>query len=149
MAIISTEDLMLEANLGKQVDPLILAPHIESAEIELKKILGAEVYSRIERYQASGSVSELGIFSEVKKGGIYLAMSYAVHSLNIETQGSGFVKAKGWNQSRSELLSKEEVIEMSSYFRTTAMLFLQPYIVNNDDGDKDNLNLGEFYLGAL
>jgi hypothetical protein len=149
MAIISTEDVMLEANLGKQVDPLILAPHIESAEIELKKILGAGVYSRIEGYQASGNAGEMEIFSEVKKGGIYLAMSYAIHSLNIETQGNGLVKVKGWNQSRSELLSKEEVIEMSSYFRTTAMLFLQPYIVNDDEEEKDNLNLGEFYLGAL
>jgi hypothetical protein len=149
MAIISTEDLMLEANLGKQVDPLILAPHIESAEIELKKIVGVERYSRIEGYQTSGSESELTIFNEVKKGAVYLAMSYAVHSLNIETQGNGIVKAKGWSQSRSELLSKEEITEMSSYFRTTAMLFLQPYIVETDEDDNDSLNLGEFYLGAL
>lgn len=149
MAIISTEDLMLEANLGKQVDPLILSPHIESAEIELKKIMGADKYSQIESYQASGSESELQIFNEVKKGAVYLAMSYAIHSLNIETQGSGIVKAKGWNQSRSELLSKDEVNEMSSYFRTTAMLFLHPFIANADEDNKDDLNLGEFYLGAL
>ena len=151
MAIISSEDLILEANLGKQTDPLILEPHIESAEIELKRILGNEKYAQIEEYHSSSVETEMKAFNEVRKGAVYLAMSYAVHSLNIETQGNGIVKAKGWNQSRSELLSKEEVNEMCHYFRTTAMLFLQPYIPDSaGKGEaKDNLDLNDIYLGAL
>jgi len=140
---------MNEANLGKQTDPAILTPHINSAEIELKKILGDEKYSLVEGYQTSINEAEAKVYSEVRKGAVYLAMSYAVHSLNIETQGSGLLKIKGWDQSRSELLSRDEVNDLSAYFRQTAMMFLQSHIpINNDEG-KDNIDMGGFYLGTV
>jgi hypothetical protein len=151
MSIISSDDLKLEANLGKQTDPAILEPHIESAEIELRKILGNEKYLLIEGYQLSTVESEKKILLEVKKGAVYLAMAYAVHSLNIETQGNGIVKIKGWDQSRSELLTGHEVKEMSDYFRSTAIIFLQPYIQSNSDSDNsgDSIDLGNSFMGVL
>lgn len=151
MSIISSEDLKQEANLGKQTDPSILEPHIESAEIELKRILGGEKYSQIEGYQLSTVESERKVLAEVKKGAVYLAMAYAIHSLNIETQGNGIVKIKGWDQSRSELLSADEVKDMSSYFRSTAMIFLQPHIPSNSNPDEsgNSIDLGGRYMGVL
>jgi hypothetical protein len=76
-------------------------------------------------------------------------MSYAVHSLNIETQGSGLLKIKGWDQSRSELLSRDEIRDLSAYFRQTALMFLQPHIPDNSDGRKDDIDMGNFYLGTV
>lgn len=151
MSIVSAEDLMNEANLGRQTDPAILAPHIDSASVELKRILGEEKFLQIESYQSSSIETEQKILSEVRKGAVYLAMSYAVHSINIETQGSGIVNVKGWNKSSSELLSRDEINDLSRYFRETAMLFLQPYIPGHPDGEDQtgDLNLGGFYLGAL
>lgn len=151
MAIISSDDLKIEANLGKQTDPAILEPHIESAEIELRRILGNEKYQEIENYQLSTLDNEIKILGEVKKGAVYLAMAYAVHSLNIETQGNGIVKIKGWDQSRSELLSRNEVKEMSDYFRSTAMIFLQPHMLINNYPDQsgDSIDLGDSYMGVI
>jgi len=151
MSIISSDDLKLEANLGKQTDPAILEPHIMSAEIELRRILGNDKYLQIEGYQLSAVESEMKTLAEVKKGAVYLAMAYAIHSLNIETQGNGIVKVKGWDQSRSELLTRNEVKEMSNYFRSTAMIFLQPHIPSNNDPEKsgDSIDLGDSYMGVL
>ena len=151
MSLISAEDLILEANLGKQTDPAILEPHISSAEIEAKRILGEEMYGKAESYESSSLENEKKIFSEIKKGIIYLAMSYAVHSLNIETQGSGIVQIKGWDQSRSELLSRNDVNDLSNYFRSTGILFLQPYITEkaNEGKTGSSIDTGNLYLGAL
>ncbi len=151
MSIISSNDLMLEANLGKQTDPAILEPHIESAEIELRRILGTDKYSQIEGYQHSTVENEMKILGEVKKGAVYLALAYAVHSLNIETQGNGIVKVKGWDQSRSELLTRNEVKEMGQYFRSTAFIFLQPHIPSEIDPEQsgNTIDLGGSYLGVI
>ncbi len=148
MGIISSEDVINEANLGKETDPLILAPHIEAAEIELRKILGSEKYSQIESYQSTLNETERRTFNEVRKGAVYLAMAYAVHPLNINTQGGGIVKVKGWDKSKSELLNSSEADEMSRYFRETAMLFLKPYVPPSFETG-DDIDTDDFFMGAL
>lgn len=146
MSFISTEDLRSEANLGRQTDPALLLPHIESAEIELAKILGSERCGVIERMRDSLNAEERRIFGEVKKGAVYLAMSYAVNSLNMETQGNGMVKIKGWDQSRSELMTPAEIADMRKYLRDTAMLFIEPHIEKPDNG---SIETGGFRMEAL
>jgi len=147
MAFISSGDLINEANLGKETNPKILMPHIETAEIELKRILGEEKYLRIESWQSSQNESETAVYREVKKGALCLAMSYAVISLNTETQGSGIVKSKGWGESKSELLGSDELNNLREYYRTTALSILSPHIPENTDGK--SIDMGTFSLGAL
>ena len=146
MSFISYDDLRNEANLGRQTDPLILIPHIESAEIELKKVLGSFRFDEVEKMRDSPDTEERRVFNEVKKGAVYLAMSYAVGSLNTETQGNGILKIKGWDESRSELMSQSEIADLRKYLRDTAMLFIEPHIEKPDDGSFD---AGNFKLEAL
>ena len=146
MSFISFDDLRYEANLGRQTDPAILIPHIESAEIELKKILGPVRYDEIEMMRDSTDTGERRVFDEVKKGAVYLAMSYAVNPLNTETQGNGILKITGRDESRSELMSQSEIAGLRKYLRDTALLFIEPHIDKPDDGSFD---AGGFKMEAL
>ena len=153
MAYAFTTDLINEGNLGKEIDENKLIPHIESAEIEIRKLIGDTLYDKLQDYQNSDVDSELRTYKIIVKAESILALSYAVHSLNIETQGNGLVGTKGWDQSRSELLSRNEINDLSSHFRTIAMDLLEPYLLQSeipDDNDYTNdFDSGEMYLGAL
>lgn len=52
-------------------------------------------------------------------------------TLNIETSGSGIVKAKGFGESRSELESWVEIEMLSNRFRNEALQILKPYITES------------------
>jgi hypothetical protein len=59
------------------------------------------------------------------------------------------LKIKGWDQSRSELLSRDEIRDLSAYFRQTAMMFLQPHITVGQGEQQDNIDMGGFYMGTV
>jgi len=119
----SINQIRLEGNLPDTVKDEILAPHLTKAEIEMKNILSPEVYAKI---AALESDSEDYITCAIAEAN--LALSYAVPSLNMETQGSGIVRTKGWDESRSELLSQQEVEKLQKHYRDVAMDFLKFYL---------------------
>lgn len=154
----SPELVRLEGNLPNAVQDVALKPHIENASFEMRRLLGSDLYKSVCDYEDSGDDS-IDSFrqKECIKAETYLCLSYAVHSLNIETSGTGIVSSKGWGDSRSELLSQNEVNRLSTYYRDTAMTFLQSYLPTDetdtdDDGVDDSINsvnLGGTFMSAV
>lgn len=112
-----------EGNLPDSIDDEKLDPHIQKAVIEMKKIITVEKYIEID---GKDEQDEDYITCSIAEAN--LALSYAIPVLNIETQGSGIVRTKGWDQSRSDLLSQSEVDKLVERFRQIAMDLLLPFI---------------------
>jgi hypothetical protein len=70
---------------------------------------------------------------ECTKAECLLAFGYAIPFLNIETSGRGIVSSKGWDQSRSELMSQSQVDQLVEKVREQAMNLLSPYLPEIDD----------------
>jgi flagellar biosynthesis component FlhA len=150
----SIEDLINEGNLGSKTSEKILTPHLFSAELELRKAITTEKYDEYLEYKTSEDAEEKQVHATLKKAEINLALSYAVHALNIETQGSGIVRSKGWDQSRSDLLSRNEVKDLSEHFREIAMRLIQPYLPEdsttvNEDDTPDDIDTGSIMMSAI
>lgn len=127
----SINQIKLEGNLPDTVKDEILAPHLTKAEIEMKNILSPDLYARIAALESDNEDYITCAIAEAN-----LALSYSIPSLNIETQGSGIVHSKGWDESRSELLSQQEVEKLQKYYRDVAMDFLKFYIHVSESADK-------------
>jgi hypothetical protein len=150
--MITLSEIISEGNLSPSISADIIDPHIETAELELIHLIGNDVYTLIKSYENDVDDSKVMQFRDVKKGFLNLVLSYAVHSLNIDTAGNGLIRSKGWDSTRSELLSRSEIENLSEHFRSIALKFLQPYIINEvgtEDDPADEVNTGEFYLGAI
>lgn len=111
-----------------------LEAHLISAGIEVRRLLGEEVYETLLEEESETDEQKL---LECKKAEAILAMAYAVPALNIETSGSGIVTVKGWDETRSELMSQRELDQMITRLRDTAMLLLSPYLLKVDDDTDD------------
>jgi hypothetical protein len=122
----SINQVKLEGNLPDTVKDEILVPHLTKAEIEMKMILSPVVYEKV---RALESDSDDYITCSIAEAN--LALSYAIPALNIETQGSGIVQVKGWDESRSELLSQSEVEKLRNHYRKVAMDLLRFYLPAN------------------
>jgi len=120
-----------EGNLPETVKDGKLIPHLMKATIEMKKILTADEYEKKIAQNDSEDFETLAI-AEAN-----LALSYAVTSLNIETQGTGIVRSKGFDESRSDLLSQNEVERLREYYKTIAMNLLAPFIPQPESTDED------------
>lgn len=142
----SINQIKLEGNLPDTVKDEILAPHLTKAEIEMKTILSPGVYANLGTLEADNDDYITCSIAEAN-----LALSYAIPSLNIETQGSGIVHSKGWDESRSELLSQSEVEKLQKYYREVAMDLLESYIPQNDAADKpvDGIRGANYKLSAI
>jgi hypothetical protein len=145
-----------EGNLDASIKDEKITPHLFKASVELKKILSADVYTKVESYKDSQVAAEKEMFDVCQIAEANLAMSYAVKVLNIQTQGNGLVRTQGWDQSRSENLSQNEVEKLSDHFRNVAMNLIDPYIpqspaASSDDGttSPSTLMTGSFALGAI
>lgn len=136
-----------EGNLPNTVNDGKLDPHLKKASIEMKKIIGAEKYKEVaDNKDTNDDYEELSI-AEAN-----LAMSYAVTALNIETQGSGIVRTRGWDESRSDLLSQREVSELRDYYRNIAMELMQPFITqptSTEDTPADEVVGSDYRMTAL
>jgi len=147
----SIEAVINEGNLGSEITSEQITPHIKMAEIELKRLLGNK-YVTYASYENSSDETTKAIYEEIQKAAYNLALSYAVHTLNIETQGTGIIRSKGFDVSRSDLLSREEVKDLSEHFRNVAMRLLEPYLPQpelNEEEVQDNLNLGTMDISAI
>jgi len=127
----SINQIKLEGNLPDTVKDEILAPHLTKAEIEMKMILSSDVYAKVGSLEADNDDYITCSIAEAN-----LALSYAIPSLNIETQGSGIVHSKGWDESRSELLSQTEVEKLQKYYRQVAMDLLKFYTPANKTANR-------------
>lgn len=111
-----------EGNLPLTIKDDKLQPHLDKASIELRKLLTDDKYDEYANDVKSDNYEILKI-AEAN-----LALSYAVTSLNIETHGSGIVRSKGWDESRSELLSQSELDKLREYYRNIAMKMVAPFL---------------------
>jgi len=146
----SIDEIINEGNLGTQINSEQIYPHVITAEIELKRLLG-DNYNIYSGYENSTNDNEKLIYEEIQKAAYNLALSYAVHALNIETQGSGIIRSKGFDVSRSELLSREEIKDLSEHFRSIAMKLLEPYLPRlvNDEDIQDQINLSNLDMSVI
>jgi hypothetical protein len=149
MALATIAQIRLEANLPDTVLDKILTPHLTKATIEIKKIITPAVYTEIAALEATDDDFITCSMAEAN-----LAFSYAIPSLNIETQGSGIVQSKGWDESRSQLLSQSEIEKLQEYYRSIAMDLLKPYIpqeeiTTTNESLPDEVRGADFRLSAL
>jgi hypothetical protein len=135
-------------NLPDSVDEKVLRPHAFMAENEIRKILSDEVYDALPDLDDDNRKKIACDLAEAN-----LAFSYALPSLNIETQGTGIVRTKGWDQSRSDMLSQSEIESLQEKYKTVAMDLLQPYIPQpepvDDETPVDEVIGGNYSLSAL
>ena len=108
--------------------------HIETASIELKELLGETEYSNYE--SAASDEAERKVLSKAEA---LLTLYYAVPVMNIETQGTGIVRSKGWDESRSEMISWNEAKSLAEMFRDRAMKLIQPYLPEKDNPQSDDI----------
>jgi hypothetical protein len=142
----SINQIRLEGNLPDTVKDEILAPHLTKAEIEMKNILSQDLYAKIAELESDNDDYITCAIAEAN-----LALSYSIPSLNMETQGSGIVHSKGWDESRSELLSQPEVEKLQKYYRDVAMDFLKFYIPAGGTENKppDNVNGADYKISVI
>lgn len=136
-----------EGNLPASIDDSVLATHITKAVIEMKKILTEDKYEYISELDEEDDAYLACSLAEAN-----LALHYAIPALNIETAGTGIVRSKGWDQSRSDLLSQGEVDRLIERYKNTAMSLLGPYIPQVEidaDEDAEELRGSNWYMAAL
>jgi len=151
MSVLATGSKIREiGNLGSGVTDEMLTPHIAIAVVKLKAALSSTVYEAVVSYEGSTDADKAEEFDAVQQAENYLALSYAFHSLNVETQGSGIVRSKGWDSSRSDLMSRNEIKDLSEHYREIAYELIQPYIPEElDDDETDVINTGNLYMAFL
>lgn len=140
-------DLITEGNLGKGTSPEVLLPHIETAIIETKLMIGADQFNTIAELTSDKEENII-----LKKAVTNLALSYAVHAMNIETNGKGIVRATGFNESRNELLSRNEVKDLSEHFKSIATKLFQQFLPveeSTEDNPADEVNLGCGFMSSI
>lgn len=136
-----------EGNLPASIEDAVLETHLAKAAIEVKKILTEDKYNYI---AGLGEEDDAHIACSLAEANLTLA--YAIPSLNIETAGTGIVRSKGWDQSRSDLLSQGEVDRLIERYRNTAMDLLGPYIPqveSTEDDPADEVKGSNYYMAAL
>lgn len=136
-----------EGNLPASIDDTVLATHIVKAVIEMKKILTEDKYKYIADLDEEDDAYLACSLAEAN-----LALFYAIPALNIETAGTGIVRSKGWDQSRSDLLTQGEVDRLIERYRNTAMNLLGPYIPqveSTEDNPADEVKGSNWYIAAL
>lgn len=137
----SLSQIRSEGNLPAAIKDDKLIPHQESASIFVRNLLTDAVYDNI---KTDPDEIKNRPFLECSKAEALIAMSIAVVPLNIETQGTGIVRTKGWDQSRSDLMSQTELDSLSEKFRERGLQLLNKYIPKDETPGKlpnDNDNI--------
>ena len=114
-----------------------LEVHIETASLEMKELLGKESYSTYEEKSSDDEDKKV-----LSKAEALLTLYYAVPVMNIETQGTGIVRSKGWDESRSEMISWNEASQLAEMFRDRAMKLIQPYLPQSENPQSDDIKWG-------
>lgn len=148
--ICSLANIRSEGNLSGVTDDSLLQPHLDKAELELRRKISTDVYDEVIALEATVEKKR-----ELIKAEANLALSYAVHTLNVVTSGQGIISSKGFGDSKSELLTSQEVESLSKYYRSIYDQFVTPYAYNEEidlDADvtsDDILNLGSSSFIAI
>jgi hypothetical protein len=126
----------------------ILEPHLIRASIEMKKIISSAKYAELAAKEDDDEDLIACALAEAK-----FANYYAAPSLNTETQGSGYIQTKGWDQSRSDMMRQDELEKLRQKHYDDAMDLLQPYITQpepvDDETPVDEVIGGNYRLSAL
>ena len=116
-----------------------IQPALDLAVIEMGRLLTLAVYVAI--VADTGSQRK----TDCTKAEAILAFAHAIPSLNVETAGAGIVTSKGWDQSRSTVLSVNETKSLVQVFRQKALMLLSPYMsVPADDEYGDDSGYRSF-----
>lgn len=157
MALATTDLIRSEGNLPESILDGVLQPHLTKATLEMKKLLGSAKYAAIKAYENSTVEEEINAFTACSVAEANIALSYAVYALNMETEGSGIVRTRGWDQSRSDLLSQNELESLSQHFKDTAMSLIEDYLpkptddpaTEDKDESKTSVSFKGFSLSAI
>lgn len=149
MATLATiANVRSEGNLpsSSKIADAILQTFLDTAVIEMKRLLTSDVYTAV---VAEASTVQRKI--DCTKAEAILAFAHAIPSLNVETSGTGIVSVKGWDQSRSEVLSVTESERLSDLYRSKAMMLIGPWlpVVEAGDDDDDQVSVGTIAMVAV
>jgi hypothetical protein len=126
-----------------------LLPHIETASIEIRKLVTNAVYDETLAMANTDDDDEKLQYETFVKAESNLALAYGIFKLNIETTGKGIVKIKGWDASRSEVLNQNELNNLSSQFRDVALKLLEDYLpAYEDDESTDEDESDDIYYSG-
>ncbi len=128
-----------EGNLpsAEMIEQSKIDTHIDSASIEVKSLLGNDSYSSYEEKSLDDSDRKV-----LSKAEALLTLYYSIPVMNIETQGTGIVRSKGWDESRSEMISWNEASQLAEMFRDRAMKLIQPFLPQSENPQSDDIKWG-------
>ena len=142
-------DVRNAGNLPASITDGLIGPQIAIAKRDIVRMIGQDNYDLYVGYNGSSDEEQQIIFDDIKQAEANLTMYYLIPVMNIQTAGSGIVRVKGWDQSRSEILSGSDVESLQDHFKEVAMGFLTDYLLpytgdpNTEEDDDDLLDLDE------
>lgn len=157
MDVLATVELVrAEGNLPESLAAEKLQPHLDSASIRMRRLLSASKYNRCLKWKKGdeeATPDQLIILNDITKAEAILTVGVALPVLNIDTMGEGIVSSKGFDQSKSQLLSQTELAALAKVFEDKAMMILEPHLPQRasqrNNGEGGYVNAGGLSMGSV
>lgn len=128
------DEVIYEANLINIAEEEVIAVHLDSASMIVRRLIGESFYSTVENERTQNTLR----FLELKKGETYYAISFMLMSLNIISTGSGIVTRFDSSKSGEYNHQPEKIKEMINHYTAVAEKFITPYLPGSELNPGDN-----------
>jgi hypothetical protein len=122
------DDVIYEANLINIAEEEVIAAHLDTASLIVKRLIGNDLYEQI----TSEKISDTIRFQEVKKAETNYAISFVLMSLSIITTGNGIVTRFDSSKSGEYNLNPDQVNILIEHYKTLAEQLIAPYILGGE-----------------
>lgn len=135
----SVELIKYEANLLNLSNDLLIQPHLNTAELKVKSIIGNKRYSEI-----AGMDQNSFEYKILQKSETYLAISFLLVSVNINYSGGGLIIINQEDTRTQQYLSGSEINSLHSHFFEIGVKFAE-LLKNNHNLKTAGNNLINFF----
>lgn len=121
------------------VDDAKIEAHFLPAQNDVIEIIGQTNY---DKYIASEEATDEADKEKITLAEAYFVLAYAFPAINTVTGGTGIKRASGFNDSRQENMSENEMQSRCDEYRRNAVKLLgkyKPVVDNDEDGNPDIL----------
>lgn len=116
----SVELIKYEANLLNLSNDLLIQPHLNTAELKVKSIIGNKRYSEIADMDQNSFEYKI-----LQKSETYLAISFLLVSVNINYSGGGLIIINQEDTRTQQYLSGSEINSLHSHFFEIGIKFAE------------------------
>jgi len=141
-------------NIPTVDDEATVEAFFPQARKEVKKFMGKELYELFasgDEWAADADYDDTDT-ELMQTAEAYMVLAYAVGPLNVNSSGAGFVKSTGFGDSRKEVLSQNDISELSFEYRKRAEELLEDYVTDTDtdeDCNPDTVQAGSLKMSAI